>query len=465
MKALSFAAVALALATTLAVTRGPESGRAVPQHRWPMFQYNAEHNPVFARPDWDVSWRTSIGKKSNGGISIVGSTLYIDSFDHKVYAIDARTGAIRWQTKLPDVLMNTPIVDHGIVIVGTGTAHMLHDSSTYWVAGRKAGDEIAGLDQKTGRVLWTFHTVGEDMPTGALVRTKDGEQFVFTGGDDHIYGINARNGKLIWKQKAYGIDGMAPVTVVRGLVLGIDTLGDSGYFQRIGEGKNPDIAWGRTWAIDPSRGGRYVWKIPYGVADASIAVGGELAFIQGFALVNPTGKLAADLARRIGFGAFANSVADFSTLVTAVDLHTGKRVWTYHSSPGPNLTVGSAAFSSEGLYHRGVAYEPLAFARQLVAFRARTGRVLWKLNTKYPVKTGAVIARGLLYFGDSGGFFYVVDAHNGRILHVLHFDGPPNHSGFAKSPAVIVGKTLFVSDSHYVMALRLEDLNRGIARF
>jgi len=361
--------------------------------------------------------------------------------------------------------MNTPIIDDNIAIVGTGTAHVLRDSSTYWVAGRKAGDEIAGLDRRTGRILWTFHTVGEDMPTGALVKTSGGEQFVFTGGDDHIYGLNPKTGRLLWKQRAYGIDGMAPLTVAGGLVLGINTLGDSGYFKNVANGGNPDLAWGRSWAIDPDAQGRYVWKIPYGVADASITVGGGTAFIQGFALVNPTGKLAANLANRVGWGAFANSIADFSTIVTAVDLHSGARLWSFKSSPGPNLTVGSAAFSSEGLYHDGIAYEPLAFARQFAAFDARTGRLLWKIDTRYPVKTGAVFCRGRIYFGDSGGFFYVVRARTGTVEHILHFEGPPYHSGFAKAPAVIVGNTLFVSNSHYVMALRLSDLDRGIAHY
>lgn len=167
------------LAASLCITPARAANTEVPSQSWTQYQYDAEGNAVFDAPNWSVSWRADIGKRSNGGISLVGSTAYIDSFDHCVYAFDAQTGQKRWRQKLPDVLMNTPLVVSGVVIVGTGTADILEDSSTLWVMGKPTGDAIYGLDAKTGRVLWRFNTVGENMPTGVIVTVKNRSQFVY----------------------------------------------------------------------------------------------------------------------------------------------------------------------------------------------------------------------------------------------------------------------------------------------
>lgn len=62
----------------------------------------------------------------------------------------------------------------------------------------------------------------------------------------------------------------------------------------------------------------------------------------------------------------------------------------------------------------------------------------------------AVEKNGRLYFGDTGGTFYVVDAGSGRVLSRRMF--PPF---FSVSSPVIFGNTLYVANAETVRAIPL----------
>lgn len=450
------------LLALLAAVPARAAATAVPAEVWPMFQYRPDHNAVFEKPDWNYSWKADIGGASNGGISIVGSTLYIDSFDHYVYALDATSGALRWKRKLPDVLMNVPIVVRGIVIVGTGHSGLLKFSDTFWTSGRPEGDSIFGLDARDGSIRWRFDTVGENMPTGVYVFSGGKPQFIFCGGDDHVYSLDPSTGTLIWEKRTLGISGMAALNLVDGQVVGETTLSDAGFFQAQASPGNVANYFNWTWLVDPAKGGQFTWQMPVGVGDASPLVSAGKVFVQGFRLVRPVGRAAAELSRTEGWANLGNSIKTrWATVVSALDARTGARLWSFVGGAGYNDTTGSAAFTSDATFLNGVVYEPLAFSRKLSAFAAGTGRMLWTIPTHGAIKTSPVVKDGYLYVGDAEGFFYVIQINDGHVVHEFHFAGGPSSRGFAKSPAIIVGNTLYVSHDRYVYALPVSDLNRG----
>lgn len=428
-----------------------------PSQRWGEFQYDAQNNAVFAAPGWDVAWRADIHSKTNGGLSVVNNTLYVESFDHNLYAFDARSGRELWHRELPNVVMNTPIVAGGIVVVGTGTAKVLKDSPTLPIMGEPQGDAIYGLDVKTGAILWRFLTVGEDMPTGVSVVVNRRDEFVFTNGDNHIYALDLSTGKLLWSKDAPGLDGMASLTAADGIVYGISSLGNQGYFQMLSIDERLTSFWSHTWSLDPVTGS-YRWIEPYGVADAGVTVGDGRAFVEGFSIADAPSALA-QVAKN-GWASM-NTGMQFHTTLTALDQKTGRKLWSYVGGIGPNNTFGSATFTADTMYENGVLYASLAFSKQMAAFDGKTGHVRWIIPTEWPVKTSAVLDRGLLFFGDCGGYFYVVAASDGHIVHKYKFPAYPSKWGFAKTPPVIVGNTLYDSADRWVYAMRVSDLIAG----
>jgi len=157
----------------------------------PFPQFGADphtHNPVFPAaftPRWTVP--------------VPGQAIYQDSYDPTtgdvyaesmsqtagwLWAIDARTGRIRWSWQAPNQLMDTPTVADGLVFVGYGNAQFNPRAMTphatldgYYCRGTGVSG-VAALDARTGRVVWVARTRGNVMPTLTYWR---GAVYVVTG--------------------------------------------------------------------------------------------------------------------------------------------------------------------------------------------------------------------------------------------------------------------------------------------
>ena len=88
----------------------------------------------------------------NRGVSILGDTLFMGTIDAHLIALDAKTGQVRWKTQVASsneryAITHAPLIVRDLVIVGT--------------AGGDFGVRafIAAFDAKTGRERWRFYTV------------------------------------------------------------------------------------------------------------------------------------------------------------------------------------------------------------------------------------------------------------------------------------------------------------------
>src|SRR5690348_18033614 len=174
---LSFGLLALAVAVAVVLlVRGHASSSALAppagqEEPWPMYQRYPTHNAVFDEPQaLKVRWTALTGAKINGGLAVSNGTIYAVSFDKKLYAIDERTGAVRWTANADNILMSTPVVQGGVVIVGSGKDGFLKpDDYISQVWGRPEGDDELAFSARDGRLLWKIHTVGQNMPSPAIV--------------------------------------------------------------------------------------------------------------------------------------------------------------------------------------------------------------------------------------------------------------------------------------------------------
>lgn len=381
---------------------------------WPMYQYRPDHNAVFASSRRAVSWNTRLGGKINGGLAFDRGALFVESFDRRVSALDARTGRILWSSAAANVAMTTPIVADHVVIAGTGTSRVLTQSASRLIWGRPQGDEVVAFDEGTGRVRWRRKTVGENMPGPVLVKIHGIDAIVFANGDDHLRAWAVRDGHTIWERAVPGIASMSSAAVDGGVVFVV--IGDGSH-----SGGND-----RLIAVDPNDG-RIIWGAPYGNADCSPAIANGMVFVEG-----------------------SNGEPSAFNDVDAVDEGTGKLAWSWDSGYGAFTDTGSNEQGVAGLARSGAFYEGIPATDEFIAFNGRTGRVLWSMHTHAAVKMSAVEKSGRLYFGDTGHTFYVVDAGNGRVIAERAYP-----SFFSVSSPVIFGDTLYVANDEVVRAMPL----------
>jgi outer membrane protein assembly factor BamB len=385
-----------------------------------MYQYYADHNAVFPQPRVSVAWTRRLGGKINGGLAFSRNALFVESFDRRVTALEMRSGAILWTTPVSGVVMTTPIVADGIVVVGTGTSQELLESASRVVWGRPQGDRIIALSAGSGRILWSYRTVGEDMPSPALVRVHGEDAIIFANGDNHVRVLRLRDGHLLWQRAVDGIATMSSVAVSNGYAYVV--VGGTAY-SKGGES---------LLKIDPSTG-RTVWRAPYGNADCSPTVAYGRVFVQGSA---------SDANRPANRNAFND--------VVAVDETTGRLRWRWYSDYGTFTGAGSDEQGIAGMAADGALYQAIPATNEFVAFDVLSGAVRWRVHTEAAVKMSAVESDGRLYFGDTGHTLYTVNARTGKIEERRWYP-----TFFSVSSPVIFGDTLYVANNYVVRAVPL----------
>ena len=221
----------------------------------------------------------------------------------EVIAFAAGFGKIRWRTKIGPT-ESSPLVADGRIYVGD------------W-RGR-----VYALDQKTGRVRWTFQ--GKGRIKGGIA--KSGNRLFFGTYDGYLYAIRARTGKVIWRTRSQ------------------DRLGGRGDFY-----STPAVAYGRVY-IGSTDGKVYSFGAASGKLRWSRGTGGyvygspavwrQTVYVGSYgdrfyALDAATGdvkwrfRASDDIS---GSATVLNGVVYFSTfdeVTYALDARNGKRLWTF----------------------------------------------------------------------------------------------------------------------------------------
>jgi outer membrane protein assembly factor BamB len=131
-----------------------------------------------------IRWRAPIATESS--ILLVRGILYLGSWDHHVYALDAHTGRVRWRFRADDELNSSPAYADGTLYIGSN------------------GGSLYALDARTGKQRWRSrsfsslrwgHEYFYATPTVAYGR-------VFAGNSDGIvYAFGVRTGRLLWARR------------------------------------------------------------------------------------------------------------------------------------------------------------------------------------------------------------------------------------------------------------------------
>jgi alcohol dehydrogenase (cytochrome c) len=380
-----------------------------------------------------VRWRFPIpGGSTFGAFAstplVTGATVYIQDLSSSVYALDLRTGALRWTAHF--VAPNDG--PNGLAIAGT---RIFGATDT----------TVFALDRGTGRRLWTRRLVNrrEQFISIAPLAAR-GLVFMSTvgfapGGRGALYGLDARSGRVRWR---------------------FETIRDPWQFAAAGGGGawyTPSLASdGRLyvgnsnpgpWGGSPARpnGGMYPGAVPY--TDSLLALRAGTGALEWFDQVTKHDVRDYDFEVSpivVGDTVFGAGKAG---RVVAWNRVTGKRLWT--TAVGTHLNdLGPlpATFTTvcPGLwggvltpmsYARGRLFVPVAercmrersidpaFPADLTkgdgvvtAVAARTGRKLWTRRLGSPATGCTTVADDVVFAPTLDGRVYAFRAKDGRLL-------------------------------------------------
>jgi outer membrane protein assembly factor BamB/tRNA A-37 threonylcarbamoyl transferase component Bud32 len=125
-------------------------------------------------PVWEFTCEDEIARSPTTDSDGV---VYVSSYDHNLYAIDATNGQFRWKFPTEGGLATKPHVWGDLVFVGSED-HLMY-----------------AIFRKTGGIAWSS-------PTRDRIRSSPREVMghVFFGSDDHcFYNLDARNGREVWR--------------------------------------------------------------------------------------------------------------------------------------------------------------------------------------------------------------------------------------------------------------------------
>lgn len=122
--------------------------------------------------------------------AVANGVVYFGSGDGRIYAVDAASGALKWQVQTGNVVHASPAIANGVVYIGG------------WDTLFRA------LDAATGRELWTFKTGDDEVihnQTGIQSSAAVTDGVVYFGcRDAHLYAVDARTGARVWAYDTKG---------------------------------------------------------------------------------------------------------------------------------------------------------------------------------------------------------------------------------------------------------------------
>lgn len=203
--------------------------------------------------EFDTTPPSSDDKAIGGGLAVDAATLYATTGFGEVYALDAKTGVVKWRKPLLKPLRAAPV---------------LADRRLYVVS---IDNDLNALDAETGDILWHHAGITESATLmGASSPAVDSENVVVAYNSGEIYDLRAQNGRASWNYSlatAKQVGALPAIADIRGL-----PVADRGRIYAISHS-------GRMAAID-ARSGDRAWESEVGGIDTPI-IAGDTVFIYG----------------------------------------------------------------------------------------------------------------------------------------------------------------------------------------
>lgn len=313
-----------------------------------------------------ANWVFECEDEIRGSATYDNGVVYIGSYDHNVYALNATNGQLIWKYPSEGGVAVRPAVSEGQVIFGS------EDGNLYSVLAR------------SGRLSWSYEVEG---PIRSSPYVAEGH--IFFGSDDNfIYAVNILSNRRSWRFDVGSPVRCSPIYSndllycgsEDGDFLGIDMRGQPKWRFKAKRAIlcTPLIAKGNVYftsldgtfyALD-AKAGWPVWRFRMGKGSASSPCIAE-NFI------------------------FAGSADGF---IYCLDAGNAREIWRYQTG---HQVSGSPYIYKDSVYcgsADGVLY----------CLEYRTGRLRWKFNTGGPITSSPIVYNDLLYIGSSDHTLYAI---------------------------------------------------------
>ena len=383
-----------ALTKTASFTASGAKPAAVkPGRDWPMFKYGPDRTSATAdvvKAPLMLAWSRCLGGTISLSSPVTAHGLvYVGVADNElsgksgVYALDARTGAIKW-----------------ICRTGTAIKHTvaLYGQTVYAV---ELGGTVQALDAETGAVIWRYNLGSSaDRWVYSSPLVKDG--VVYVGTVSNFVALDAATGAKLWQSKLMGTDWLSslssPATGGSAIYLGFNWVAAAFALESTSGNK----LWSRkgTWAQStPALCG----GVLYLCADKALCAldGKSGKEIWTFAMPMPLSSPAVIGSKLI--------VGASDGRLHAVNTRTGKEQWSFQTgkpimtfepySRDGNTIISSPAVSGSSVYFG-------SSDGKFYALDTETGKKMWSYDLGAPVNSSPAVSGNAVYIASFDGTIY-----------------------------------------------------------
>jgi len=319
-----------------------------------------------------LQWKTFL-KRLDGTPALVDRTSFVGA-NTALYQIDSG-GRTLWSTDT-GTLHGFPAIDADRVYVGSDRGVLF------------------AMDRKTGQIAWQFTGATSSLLTRPAVAEK---LVVIESTDNNVYGVEASTGKQRWKFNR--ADGSLGYSAPRydSDTKSIYVAGETSLYRLDATtGKQLWIAYigGKSTSAPDVGGSRvYVGGDSTGLSAFSISSGAPLW--------NFKGERADDWFGPPLYAAATVYVTTYSRYVYAVDAVTGKQKWSYRL-PGNALAQPALDVKRSTLYVTSGTFRDNP---TITALDIKTGKFLWSYRAGY-IAGAPVISADRLFVGSTNGYYY-----------------------------------------------------------
>jgi polyvinyl alcohol dehydrogenase (cytochrome) len=217
-------------------TREPVSSAPILAHGRVYFTDWADTAYVADAATGHVIWKRTLGRPNErwpwhglaGTGALVGSTWYVASVEGTLYALDARTGAVRWKERVTHQRFAGVLADlqytHGVLYIGLDS--VAEPMASVLGPGFKPTfkGQVLAVEAGTGRVIWRtqlVHRPANGVAVWGGVAVDDGlhRLYVATGNNysgassglsDSMVCLDTRTGRVVWVDQTFKHDVWLP---------------------------------------------------------------------------------------------------------------------------------------------------------------------------------------------------------------------------------------------------------------